>query len=80
MRKIILALLVLGLFIAACKPTDPQIPTKEEAGFSGITKQQCTEANGYWNECGSPCAGTDAESGRRQDHPGAEPGTGRSAG
>ena len=61
MRKIILALLVLGLFIAACKPTDPQIPTKEEAGFSGITKQQCTEANGYWNECGSPCAGTDAE-------------------
>ena len=61
MKKIILALLVLGLFIAACKPADPQTPTEEEAGFSGITKQQCTEANGYWNECGSPCAGTDAE-------------------
>ena len=30
-------------------------------GFAGITKQQCTDANGYWNECGSPCAGTGAD-------------------
>ena len=33
----------------------------EEAGFAGITKQQCVEANGHWNECGSPCAGTGAD-------------------
>src|SRR3989338_7400742 len=29
--------------------------------FGGITKQQCNGSGGYWNECGSPCAGTDAE-------------------
>ena len=33
----------------------------EKIGFSGITKQQCIEANGHWNECGSPCAGTGAD-------------------
>ena len=33
----------------------------EKVGFAGITEEQCTEANGYWNECGSPCAGTDAD-------------------
>ena len=33
----------------------------EDTGFAGITKQQCTEANGFWNECGSPCAGTGAD-------------------
>lgn len=31
----------------------------EEA--EGITPEQCQEAGGSWNECGSPCAGTDAE-------------------
>ena len=61
MRKIIFALLFLALFLAACKPAEPQIPTKEETGFGGITKQQCEQANGHWNECGSPCAGTNAE-------------------
>ena len=30
-------------------------------GFQGITKLQCTQAKGSWNDCGSPCAGTDAE-------------------
>ena len=30
-------------------------------GFAGITKQQCIDAGGNWNECGSPCAGTDAD-------------------
>ena len=33
----------------------------EDVGFAGITKQQCADANGHWNECGSPCAGTDAD-------------------
>lgn len=30
-------------------------------GFAGITKKQCSDANGKWNDCGSPCAGTGAE-------------------
>jgi hypothetical protein len=34
---------------------------KEKIGFGDITKHQCEEAGGHWNECGSPCAGTDAE-------------------
>lgn len=29
-------------------------------GYQGITKEQCLNSNGFWNECGSPCAGTDA--------------------
>jgi len=33
----------------------------EDVGFAGITKQQCDEAGGHWNECGSPCAGTGAD-------------------
>ena len=39
--------------------TDPD--ADNYVGFDGITKQQCNEANGYWNECGSPCAGTGAD-------------------
>lgn len=27
-------------------------------GLDGITKKQCSDANGNWNDCGSPCAGT----------------------
>lgn len=30
-------------------------------GFEGVTKLQCTNSGGKWNDCGSPCAGTDAE-------------------
>lgn len=30
-------------------------------GFEGITKAQCEQAKGHWNECGSACAGTGAE-------------------
>ena len=29
--------------------------------FEGITKLECTQSGGSWNDCGSPCAGTDAE-------------------
>ena len=35
--------------------------TDREVGFSGISKKQCQEAGGNWNECGSPCAGTGAD-------------------
>ena len=35
--------------------------TDQEIGFSGISKKQCQQTGGNWNECGSPCAGTDAD-------------------
>ena len=71
MKKSTLILLFLGLFlIASCEPglndpvsedKDDVEPVDDTASFRSITKQQCVEANGYWNECGSPCAGTGAE-------------------
>src|SRR3989338_2260314 len=30
-------------------------------GLDGITKKQCANTKGNWNDCGSPCAGTGAE-------------------
>lgn len=41
------------------KPIEPNNDAPK--GFEGITKQQCLNANGNWNECGSPCAGTNAD-------------------
>ena len=74
MNKIILLLsTVILVFLAECDvdDTEDKVDTivnqndgqkiDEDIGFAGITKQQCNEANGYWNECGSPCAGTGAE-------------------
>ena len=68
MKKILSIALVLALIVLGCteeKPdngTKPEEPIKEQPkGFEGITEQQCIEAGGHWNECGSPCAGTDAE-------------------
>ena len=37
------------------------LETEREVGFSGINKEQCQEAGGNWNECGSPCAGTGSD-------------------
>jgi len=73
MKKLVLILLVLLVFIVGCEDIEEQEelekteneeetdPVDEETGFGGITKQQCEQVDGYWNECGSPCAGTDAE-------------------
>jgi hypothetical protein len=30
---------------------------KDCGGVAGITKRQCEQSNGYWNDCGSPCLG-----------------------
>jgi len=58
------------VFLAGCveesqtvvhEPSPDDVVLNEELGFDGITKQQCVEAFGHWNECGSPCAGTDAD-------------------
>ena len=66
MRPITLIFFAIVLvFVAACAVEEPEKPIDEpkddEAGFAGITKQQCIDAGGNWNECGSPCAGTDAD-------------------
>lgn len=70
-KKIILFLVIL-VFLAGCEPEnkDGNVAdendkkdglNEEKTGFEGITEQQCDDANGHWNECGSPCAGTGAE-------------------
>jgi len=63
MIKIILLLsTVILVFLVSCEVTVPEEDEEiDEIGFAGITKQQCKETNGFWNECGSPCAGTDAD-------------------
>src|SRR3989344_4919061 len=66
-KPIIFLIIIVGLFfIVSCEtavkePAEEEPAIDEEAGFAGITKKQCTNAGGNWNECGSPCAGTDAE-------------------
>ena len=68
MKRVIFALIILGLFlIASCKPMVDVKPKGDrpqngkEMGLRGITPAECNAARGHWNECGSPCAGTDAE-------------------
>lgn len=76
MKKAIPPLIFLLIILAGCKqePIKPfcgdnicQGNEKEGGcaadcgGFEGITKLQCANSNGKWNECGSPCAGTGAE-------------------
>lgn len=63
MKSTILTLLVVVL-IASCKPSEqineqPKEPIEEPT--AEITKELCISADGHWNECGSPCAGADAE-------------------
>lgn len=58
-------LLIILIFISGCAIAPNQPESSENGPKTGsnntITQEQCSEANGYWNECGSPCAGTDAE-------------------
>lgn len=67
-KKFFILLLIIAVLIASCKPAaeDKEVPTKEpkngeKTGLEGITKEQCKQSGGNWNECGSPCAGTGAE-------------------
>ena len=65
--KYFIYLILLIVFLAGCatekddtvtKKRSDEVITDEDVGFEGVTKQQCQEAGGNWNECGSPCAGT----------------------
>ena len=45
-----------------CQANEEESGCKADCGgFEGITKKQCADAKGNWNECGSPCAGTGAD-------------------
>ncbi|MAH33422.1 hypothetical protein CL615_03440 [archaeon] len=45
-----------------CQENEEESGCKADCGgFEGITKKQCDDAYGHWNECGSPCAGTGAD-------------------
>lgn len=52
MNKIILLIILILISIGIINQTTK---TKE------INKETCEKVNGYWNECGSACAGTDTE-------------------
>jgi len=56
-RKIIIFLVLSMVFISACSilKKDMQKEVKE------MTKELCESSKGNWNECSSPCLGTDAE-------------------
>lgn len=64
MKETIMFAVVLGflLVISACKDTSltSKEPQSQQRQYT-ITPGQCKAAGGNWNECGSPCAGTDAE-------------------
>jgi len=45
-----------------CQDNEKENGCKADCGgFGGVTKLQCAKAGGKWNDCGSPCVGTDAE-------------------
>ena len=65
--KFIFLIVIITLFLVSCNVVEDEKnkaeekTTEDEIGFDGITKQECKDANGFWNECGSPCAGTGAD-------------------
>ena len=66
MKKGIFILFLFSVFLmVSCQniQTKQDLPIeqpKNEIAF-GISQEQCKNAGGNWNECGSPCAGTNAE-------------------
>jgi len=66
MKYLIFLILVFGVLLIGCETIQDGTITHEPSpddnvGFDGITKQECETAYGHWNECGSPCAGTNAK-------------------
>ena len=68
MKGLIILSLVLVIFFIGCeKPKNGLINETNNisGGESGegkiLSAQECKDAGGKWNECGSPCAGTDAD-------------------
>ena len=44
-----------------CQADENQSCQADCGGFQGISKLECTQSKGSWNDCGSPCAGTSSE-------------------
>ena len=44
-----------------CQDSEKGSCAADCGGFEGIAKIQCTQSKGNWNDCGSPCAGTNAK-------------------
>ena len=69
MTRALVVLLFSGLCLTAACAVNNSVSidrvdlqsAEEGLGFSDISEQQCKQANGHWNECGSPCAGTGAD-------------------
>ena len=51
MRRLILFIVL--LLISSCTIDTPEQPK--------MTQELCEVVGGHWNECGSPCTGTDAD-------------------
>lgn len=64
-NKISALFLIISIFIAGCAIAPNQPESNENGQKKGnkevLTQDQCSQAGGHWNECGSPCAGTEAE-------------------
>ena len=61
-RVIIVFVLMIGIIIIGCNERVPIGNTPKNENLSGIiSKEECNNTGGNWNECGSPCAGTGAE-------------------
>lgn len=63
MKKLTMFAVLLAFLLAAAACEDTSLPPKENdlPQKEELTQEQCKAAGGNWNECGSPCAGTDAE-------------------
>lgn len=61
MKKSIFFAFLMAIVLTASCQNGQNLPKPDKEIAFGIAEQQCKDANGYWNECGSPCAGTGAE-------------------
>lgn len=66
MKKIILVLAVaIAVFVMGCEEIqtngNKEAPDIKDIKKAEMTPELCEQTGGNWNECGSPCAGTDAE-------------------
>ena len=59
-KLIIFSTLVLVLVVLGCSNGN-QNPDDSDAGAAEMSQALCEQYGGSWNECGSPCLGTDAE-------------------
>ena len=58
MRIILAALIILIILVSGCAQNQNLTENKTT---ELLEKELCQKAGGLWNECGSPCLGTDAK-------------------